>query len=57
MMHNGNIPGRVIGSISAVDINYLIDYLSDMVEEFNLPPKVLVIHRFTKRMVIDFYKV
>lgn len=54
MMHNGNIPGRAIGSISSVDINYVIDYLSNLVEEFNLPPKVLVIHRFTKRMVIDF---
>ncbi|HGJ5860443.1 MAG TPA: hypothetical protein ACHBX6_12295 [Arsenophonus nasoniae] len=57
MMHNGNIPGKVIGSISSVEINYIIDYLSNLVEEFNLPPKVLIIHRFTKRMVIDFDKV
>ncbi|SPP32441.1 hypothetical protein ARAF_2606 [Arsenophonus endosymbiont of Aleurodicus floccissimus] len=56
-MHNGNIPGKVIGSISYVDINYIIDYLSNLVEQFNLPPKVLIIHRFTKRMVIDFEKV
>lgn len=57
MMHNGNIPGKVIGSISYVDINYIIDYLSNLVEQFNLPPKVLIIHRFTKRMVIGFEKV
>ncbi|MFS1563688.1 MAG: hypothetical protein ACL7AX_09185 [Candidatus Arsenophonus phytopathogenicus] len=57
MVHNGNIPGKVIGSISYVDINYIIDYLSNLIEQFNLPPKVLIIHRFTKRMVIGFEKV
>jgi len=47
-------PGRVIGSFSAEDINYAIDFLSDTVTENNLTPKILVVHRFTKKMVKDY---
>lgn len=44
-------PGRVVGSYNANDINYVINYLSGLVKEHNLPPKILVIHRFTQGMV------
>lgn len=50
-MHNGNPPGTVIGSFDADDINYAIDYLSEIVREKQLPPKVLIVHRFTQNMV------
>lgn len=53
-MHNGTPPGRVIGSMSAADINYAIDYLSAIVREHNLPPKILVVHRFTEDMVTGY---
>jgi hypothetical protein len=52
-MKNGNRPGTVIGSFSAADINYTIDYMSQIVKENNLPPKVLLVHRFTQNMVTD----
>ena len=57
-MHNGNPPGTVIGSFDAADINYAIEYLSDIVRENQLPPKVLIVHRFTQNMVTrtDFIK-
>jgi hypothetical protein len=45
------LPGRRIGSMSAAEINYAIEFLADLVEEHRLPPKVLVVHRFTQGMV------
>ncbi|WP_071609336.1 hypothetical protein [Niabella ginsenosidivorans] len=53
-MKNGDTPGSVIGSLDAADINYVIDYLADIVRENDLPPKILVIHRFTNDMVKDY---
>jgi hypothetical protein len=50
-MGPGHVPGRRIGSMSADDINYAIDQLAALVEEHDLPPKVLVVHRFTSNMV------
>jgi len=44
-------PGKKIGTLSHVEINYAIDQLSKLVREKNLPPKILVIHRFTRPMV------
>ena len=35
----------------ATDINYVIEYLSTIVREKHLPPKVLLVHRFTQDMV------
>lgn len=50
-MKGGEKPGDVIGSFNAADINYTANYLAKLVQENNLPPKVLFIHRFTQRMV------
>ncbi|HEY0972637.1 MAG TPA: hypothetical protein VGE02_16835 [Gemmatimonadales bacterium] len=46
-------PGAKIGTMDAEDINYVIRTLSDLVREKNLPPKVLVVHRFTRGMVTN----
>jgi hypothetical protein len=46
-------PGKKIGTLTAKEINYAIDQLSKLVREKGLPPKVLVIHRFTRPMVRD----
>ena len=53
-MKGGEKPGAVIGSFNANDINYTINYLSKLVKENNLPPKILVVHRFTQPMVKDY---
>ncbi len=50
-MKGGQKPGTVIGTHSAADINYVIKYLSTIVRENKLPPKVLLVHRFTQNMV------
>lgn len=53
-MKDGSKPGSRIGSYNASDINYCIDYLSKLVDEHNLPPKVFTVHRFTKAMVKNY---
>jgi hypothetical protein len=50
-MKSGDRPGTVVGTYDAKDINYVINYLSDIVRENELPPKVLLVHRFTQNMV------
>ncbi|HEU0110480.1 MAG TPA: hypothetical protein VFQ73_06360 [Flavisolibacter sp.] len=47
-------PGSVIGSLDAADINYVSDYLAGLVRKHNLPPKMLMVHRFTKGMVTNY---
>lgn len=53
-MKTGQKPGSVIGSFNASDINFTVDYLSNIVKENNLPPKILVLHRFTQGMIKDY---
>lgn len=53
-MKGGEKPGSVIGSFNAADINYTIDYLAKLVRDNNLPPKILIVHRFTQPMVKDY---
>ena len=53
-MKFGDRPGKRIGTFSADDINIAIDYLAAVVKKNNLPPKILVIHRFTQGMVTGY---
>ena len=52
-MKGGQVPGTAIGTFDAADINYAVTYLADLVEKWDLPPKVLVVHRFTQAMVTN----
>jgi hypothetical protein len=52
-MHNGARPGSVIGSLDASDINWAANYLAQIVRTNNLPPKILLVHRFTEGMVTN----
>lgn len=53
-MKDGSKPGKKIGSFNASDINYATNYLAQLVKEHKLPPKVFIVHRFTKAMVKDY---
>ncbi len=53
-MKTGVPPGKVIGTFDAVDINYASGYLAELVKEHDLPPKILVIHRFTEDMITNY---
>ncbi|HEX9563049.1 MAG TPA: hypothetical protein VF981_03730 [Gemmatimonadaceae bacterium] len=52
-MKRGGLPGKRIGTFDAADINYAIDYLARLVDAYRLPPKVLVVHRFTRPMLTN----
>ena len=56
-MKFGDLPGKRIGTFDAKDINYAINYLASLVKKYNLPPKVLVVHRFTQGMVTNYQNI
>ena len=56
-MKGGQRPGAAIGTYDAEDINYATDYLARLVREEGIPPKILVIHRFTRNMVTNYKKI
>jgi hypothetical protein len=53
-MKGGQKPGSVIGTMDATDINFAANYLAEIVRENNLPPKILIVHRFTNKMVTNY---
>lgn len=53
-MKHGEVPSTIIGTFDAADINYASNYLVQIVRKYNLPPKVMVVHRFTKGMVTNY---
>lgn len=52
-MPEGVIPGSDIGSIDAKDVAYAQDTLGQMVDGLGLPPKMLIVHRFTESMLTN----
>lgn len=52
-MPAGRVPSSVIGSFDAADVNYATSFLDSMVSRYGVPPKVLVVHRFTKGMLTN----
>lgn len=53
-MKTDHAPGKRIGTMDASDINYASEFLQDLVTEHKLPPKVLVVHRFTRPMITNY---
>jgi hypothetical protein len=53
-MKSGTRPASAIGTFDADDINYASEYLALLVKENELPPKILVVHRFTIGMVTNY---
>jgi len=52
-MTKGGLPGRRVGTFDASHINYASGVLAGLVAQYRLPPKVLVVHRFTGPMVTN----
>ncbi len=52
-MRDGGTPGERIGTMDAKDIDYAAEYLAGLVRQYHLPPKFLVVHRFTEEMVTN----
>jgi len=53
-LKNGEVPGTKIGTLSSADINDAVEILTKIVKDNNLPPKILVVHRFTQGMVTGY---
>ncbi|HCY17620.1 MAG: hypothetical protein UR62_C0007G0022 [Candidatus Nomurabacteria bacterium GW2011_GWF2_35_12] len=50
-------PGKIVGTLDASDINFAANYLAKIVKENNLTPKILVIHRYTQKMVTNYKEI
>lgn len=53
-MEPGAVPDTEIGTMSATDIDWAANYLANIVAENDIPPKILVVHRFTLDMVTNY---
>lgn len=53
-MKNGQVPCSSIGTFDAADVNAASGYIARLVHENALPPKVLVVHRFTQGMITNY---
>ncbi len=53
-MKTMQVPSTSIGTFDAADINYAISFLAGIVRKYHVPPKVLVIHRFTQGMLTNY---
>ena len=47
-------PNQRIGTFDAADVNYAVQFLARIVSENKLPPKVLTVHRFTRKMITNY---
>jgi hypothetical protein len=56
-MTKGRLPGKYIGTLDARQVNYAIGVLAKLVDEEHLPPKVLVVHRFTEKMLTGYQEI
>jgi hypothetical protein len=50
-MAPGQIPGQVIGSVGAREVNATTAWLDQLVTRYKLPQKLLLVHQFTNDMV------
>jgi hypothetical protein len=56
-MRAGKVPGRVIGTLDAAQVNVAADTLAALVSEYQLPPKMLIVHRFTSPMLTNHERI
>lgn len=56
-MPPGAIPDQVFGRMTATEINWVIDQLSNLVLTRHLPPKILIIHQFRAEMLPDWQNI
>lgn len=57
MRASGAPPGTRVGTVDASQVNAAAEYLAGLVREKRLPPKVLIVHRYTGAMVTRASKI
>ena len=53
---DGQIPGKVIGTVDADEVNRVTRYVRSIVRRKRLPQKLLLIHQFTEDMIPDKHR-
>ena len=53
LVQPGEVPGQVIGSVDAREVNSTTEWLAQLAERHDLPEKLVIIHQFTDDMVDD----
>lgn len=53
----GKIPGRRRGTLDAAQVNEAVQLLAAIVDRQNIPPKVLVVHRFSRGMLTNYQQI
>lgn len=56
-MKGGHKPGKRIGTYDAADVNFATTYLANLVTRERIPPKVFVVHRFTRPMLTNYRQI
>jgi hypothetical protein len=56
-MKSGIRPGKIVGTMDASDVNFAANFLAKVVKENNLPPKILIVHRYTGKMVTNYKEI
>jgi hypothetical protein len=56
-MEPGVKPDQEIGTMDASAINFAANFLANIVNTNGLPPKILVVHRFTEDMVTNYQNI
>jgi len=56
-MKGGQVPGTIIGTFDANDVNYASSLLQDLVTKEKIPPKILVVHRFRRNMLTGYKRI
>lgn len=57
MKKSGSRPGTRVGTVDASELNAIAEYLAGLVKENDLPPKAMVVHRYTRAMVTNADKI
>jgi len=57
LIRSGAPPGTEVGTVDAKDVNAAAEYLAALVRENDLPPKVLIVHRYQTAMVTNAAKI
>ncbi len=52
-VQEGEVPGQVIGSVDAREVNATSAWLAQLVDRHELPQKLFIVHQFTEGMVDD----
>ena len=53
MAPSGAVPSTRVGTVDAKDVNWAVNFLEQIVKEKHLPPKILIVHRWTRKMVTN----